>query len=144
MLLHHPRLHGRGVGAEQHLGRRDVQCVPHIPRRMVGGDVEHLEVVLVQLDLWSFDDLIPDGLEEAGDLSQDDGGRVESSPHHWPAWQRHVDALGVQRLRERGLTAAAQVRLEGRFECFLRLVGSLPGSRTLVGRQPGQAAQHIG
>ena len=99
--LHHPRLHRRGVGPHQHLRRVDVEGVPHVAGRVVGRDVEHLEVVLVELDLRAFDDLVADRLEEAGDLAQDDGGRVEAAAHGRPARQRHVDALLLQRLGER-------------------------------------------
>ena len=61
LIFHHPGLHGRGVGAEQHIllpgvaGVVHPEGVPHIAGRVALGDVEHLEVVVVPLDLWAFD-----------------------------------------------------------------------------------------
>ena len=52
--LHHPDLHRRGVGAQQHrlgLAEVDVERVPHAAGRVGGRDVERLEVVPVGLDL---------------------------------------------------------------------------------------------
>jgi hypothetical protein len=54
MLLHHPDLHGRGVGAQQHgfgIAEVDVHGVPHAPSRMGCRDVERFEVVPVGFDL---------------------------------------------------------------------------------------------
>ena len=55
LVEHGARLHRRGVGAQHHRravgARRQVEGVLHLPRRMVGRDVERGEVVPVVLDV---------------------------------------------------------------------------------------------
>ena len=54
--FHDPHLHGRGLAAQQRL-RGDEERVERIPRRVILGDVERVEVVVLELQLRSLDDL---------------------------------------------------------------------------------------
>ncbi len=75
---HGADLHGRGVGA-QHLPRTlrgDVEGVLHRARRMVGQEVQGVEVEVLGLDLGAFGDLPAHRDEDIGDLVGDDRDRV--------------------------------------------------------------------
>ena len=50
---HRPRLHRRGVRPQKDV-LTDIEGVLHIPRRMVGGNAEGLEVVVIRFDLRPF------------------------------------------------------------------------------------------
>ena len=90
-LLHHPDLDRRGVGAQE-AAVLEVEGVVHRARRVVGGEVEGFEVVVVVLDFRSFDDLEPDALEERLDSFESQGERVQTSRALAPPRQCHVDA----------------------------------------------------
>ena len=59
---HDPDLHVRRVGPEEE-PVVEVEGVVHGPRRVVGGNVERLEVVEVVLDLGTFQDVEPEVAE---------------------------------------------------------------------------------
>src|SRR5712691_1737317 len=54
--LHHADLDGRGMGAQHHL-RRNEEGVLHLAGRVIGGNVEGGEVVVVVLDVRTTGDL---------------------------------------------------------------------------------------
>ena len=91
-------LHRRGVGA-QHLPRsvrRDVEGVLLAARRMVGREVERVEVELLGLDLGSLGQLPAHRDEGVGDVLGEDRDRVPRADRLTGRRQRHVDALGDQ------------------------------------------------
>ena len=97
-LQQRPDLHRRGVGA-QHLPRpvgRDVEGVLLAARRMVGREVQRVEVELLGLDLGSFGQLPAHRDERVGDVLGQDGDRVAGADGLPGRRQRHVDALGDQ------------------------------------------------
>ena len=71
---HGAHLHRRGVRA-QHMTRavgllRDIERVVHLPRRMVGRDVELGEIVIVEFDVRAFGDGEAQIGEDRGDFVQ--------------------------------------------------------------------------
>ena len=80
--LHVVGLIAGGVGAEQHvLGDvvgvlRDEEGVLHIAGRVVGGEVEHREHVLVVVNLWTMEKSEAHALEDFDNLVLHDGQRM--------------------------------------------------------------------
>ena len=75
--LHDPDLAGRRVRPQQVALDIDVQRVPQVARRMIGRDVEHLEVRAVVLDLGALVGHEPELPEDLGDLAHRLDARVE-------------------------------------------------------------------
>ena len=93
VLLQRADLHRRGVRAQQPpVG--EVEGVVHRPRRMIGGDVERLEVVEVVLDLRTRGDLEAGAPEQRLDAQARPGDRVQAARLLAAPGQRHVDAPG--------------------------------------------------
>ena len=88
-LLHHPDLHRGGMGA-QHPAILEVKGVVHGPRRMMGRDVERLEVVVVVLDLGAFRDLEAELAEQRLDTRQRPGDGVQPARAAAAPGQGHV------------------------------------------------------
>ena len=86
-----------------------VERVPQVARRMVRGDVEHLEVGQVVLDLGPLVDHEPELPEDLGDCGDRLGDRVKRAARHGPSGQGHVHLLGREplRLRDRAQFGAA-------------------------------------
>ena len=102
-------LHRRGVGA-QHLPRPvrgDVEGVLLAARRMVGREVQRVEVELLGLDLGSLGELPAHRDEGVGDVLGQDRDRVAGADRLAGRGQRHVDALGDQHC---GIALGAQDR----------------------------------
>ena len=76
-VLHDPGLHWRGVSPKQHrffAGGVFVvhpEGVPHIARRVPLGDVQHLKVVMVPLNLRAFHHAKPHGHKCVANLTDD-------------------------------------------------------------------------
>ena len=97
--LHGPDLHGGRLRAKEQVGPAghvDVQRVLHGSGRMVGPDVEGLEVVPVRLDLWALHHAIPHPREHVDDLVLDRRERMQRAGTEPPARQRDVDRVGVE------------------------------------------------
>ena len=96
--LHVPDLHRRGVGAQQHLGAivffRQVEAVVHLPRRVVGRNVERGEIVEVVFDVGAFGDGEALGGEDGDDFVHHLADRMDSAQRLGAHRQRHVDPLG--------------------------------------------------
>jgi hypothetical protein len=101
--LHHPDLAGARVGPQQVPGDVHVERVPQVAGRMVRGDVEHLEVGQVVLDLGPLVDHEAELAEDLGDGGDRLRNRVERAAPDRPAGQRDVDLL---RARRRAWTCA--------------------------------------
>ena len=109
-MLHDPDLAGRGVGPQQVPLDVDVERVPQVARRVVGRDVEHLEVGEVVLDLRALVDDEPELAEDLGDLAHRLDARVERAAADRPAGRRDVDRLGGQARRSARSRAASSPR----------------------------------
>src|SRR3990172_7817358 len=105
-LVHHPALHRRGVGAEEHRPFAvplvvDPEGVPHVAGGVVAGDAEGLEVVAVPLHLRAFDDLEAHGDEAVQDVAQGLRGGMEAPGGEGRPGQRDVDAIGGEGFGQR-------------------------------------------
>jgi hypothetical protein len=89
------------VGAQQR-AVVEVERVVHGPRRMVRGNVERLEVVVVVLDLGPRHDRVTGAGEDLFDAQHRLGDRVQPAAALASPRQSDVDALGRQRLGELG------------------------------------------
>src|SRR4051812_50212747 len=69
----------------------DVERVPEVPRRMVGWDVQHLEVGEVVLDLGALEGHEPEATEDLGDLPDGLDDRVERAAADRTPGGRDVD-----------------------------------------------------
>ena len=141
-LLHDPRLHGRGVGAQHDLaGQIDVDRVPDIARRVIARDVEQVEVVVRGLDLRTEDGLEPEQGEDLAQLVDHLRDRMRRADNRLAPRQGHVDGVGGEapleiRGGERVVSSApgsGQLRLER--------IAAPSGDRPLIGRQGGETAQ---
>ena len=83
--LHHPYLHGRGVGAEEHRAFAllvfvvDPEGVPHVPGGVALGDIQRLEVVVVPLHLRPLHHLKPHAAEGPAYLPEHLSSRVQAA-----------------------------------------------------------------
>ena len=111
MALHVVSLVARGVGAQKHVFRHVVgvlryeERVLHVARRMVCGEVEHCEDVLVVVDLRPMKQREAHALENLYDLVLDDGERMARAQVDGVGRAREVEALlsrlrGLHRLAE--------------------------------------------
>ena len=90
---------------------RDVEGVLHGAGRVIGRDVERLEVVPVVLDLGAADHAESERGEDADDLAFDEGERVQRSGPRRAAGERDVDRVGgeLRLLRHAAELVAASV-----------------------------------
>ena len=99
--LHGADLHRRGVGPEQ-APVAEVEGVVHRPRRMVGGDVERLEIVEIVLDLGSLGHAEPGPPEDGLDAQACPRHRMQAADRLAAARERHVDSAARKLALERG------------------------------------------
>ncbi len=82
--------------------RRDIERVVHLPRRMIGRDVELGEIVIVEFDVRAFGDGKAQIGEDRGDFVQHLADGMDGAARLGTRRQRHIDAfpgeLGAQRL----------------------------------------------
>ena len=146
-LLHHTRLHGRGVGAQQNLARpdlvTDVEGIPHVPRGVVRRDVQQLEVIAVPLDLGTFHCPEAQRREHAPDFTENPGQGMQRAQPNGIARHGDVHPLSGGLGGAQGL----QARLQGLLQLRLGCVGGLAGGPALLrweladgAQQPGQLA----
>ncbi len=97
-LEHRPHLHGRGLGAQHEVTRRrvDVERVLHLASRVVGVDVERVEVEPFVLELGAFRDLPAHPDEDVGDLLLEEGQRMPGPDASPRRDGRDIDAFGLE------------------------------------------------
>ena len=142
-LAHDPDLPRRGVGAQQDVGIGGVEGIPHVPRRVMGGHVEQLEVQLVRLHVRAVIDLEAHLGEDGVDLPQGLGGDVESAGGDRAARQGHIYPLRRQRPLQLLPFEGLGPGLVGGPKGGLHLVGPPTGQGPLLGRQPAHAPQQL-
>ena len=121
----------------------DVEGVLHVPGRVIGRDVQGLEVVPVELDLRTARHLVPEAAEDGDDLLGGPGDRVAVPAREQPPpRQGHVDARALQLLLEPGVVDALPRPDEERLDLVAHPVGDLADARALLGRELPHAAQH--
>jgi hypothetical protein len=119
---------------------RQVERVLHLPRRMIGRDVEGGEVVPVVLDVGTLGPGEAHLAEDRGDLVHHLADRMQRALVLRARRQRDVDLLGGQARGERGTAEQALARVERRFDLALELVD--PRAEFLA-RLGGHAAQGL-
>ena len=134
--LHGADLHRRGVGPEQHalavgLGA-EVEGVVHLPRRVLGRDVESGEVAEVVLDVGALGDAEPHVGEDRGDLVDDLAHRVDAADGLGPGRQGDVDPLLRQAGLEPGALELGLAHADRRAELVLELVERRAGTLSLL------------
>jgi len=97
-VFHDPHLHRRGVGAQDlalamGVGRQE-EGVVHLPRRVLGREVQGCEVVEVGLDVRPLGDPEPHVGEDGDQLVHDLHGRVHAPPAAGRGGQGQVHAAG--------------------------------------------------
>ena len=105
---------------------------------MAGGDVQHLEVVVVQLHLRPFHHAETHGDERAADLPHDLGGGMEPSGDHRAARQGNVQSIAG---RQRGLGDLAGATGQGFLQRVLGLVGPRADGPAFIRFQGGDGAE---
>ena len=97
-LTHHPHLHGAGVGAQHLAFARGVGLQPegvvHLPRRVLGREVEGGKVVEVVLDVGALRQAETHLGEDGDHLVHHLHGGVHAAAARGRRGQRQVDALG--------------------------------------------------
>ena len=145
--FHHPRLHRGGVRPQQHrllagfVAVVNPQGVPHIPRRVSGGDVEHLEVVVVQLNFGAFHHAETHSYESGANLPHNPGGGVQAAGDYRAPGEGNIQGrLGRKSGLRQFPEAAGQGFLQGGFGA----VGAGAGRAPLFRRQLRDAAEQGG
>src|SRR4029079_13499503 len=126
---------------EQVSGDVDVQRVPQVAGRVIGRDVQQLEVGEVVLDLGALVDHEPELGEDPGDLGHRLDARVQGATANGPARRRDVDDLRpearVELCRAQDLAPGA----DGRLDAGTDPVRHRPDLRTMLGGHPAEAPQ---
>ena len=111
-LLHHADLHRARLAAQQHVVVEE-ERVEGVARRMVLGDVQRLEVVVVALDLGAEGDLEAEPDEDVLDRGDGLRERMEPAARDGPAGEREIERR-ASRLPARAANAASRLRARSR------------------------------
>ncbi len=122
----------RGVGAQQPPVAQ-VEGVLLVARRMIVGEVERAEVVVVGLDLGAFGDAVAHRSEDALDLLVDQRDRMERAGRPAPPGQGDVDRGARERRLALLFAEPAIDRLERRLHLLAQLVNALAEVAALGG-----------
>ena len=148
--LHYPRLHGRGVGPQQHgplaffVHIVHPQGVPHVAGRMPLRDVQHFEVVVVPLHFGPFHYAEPHGHKCVGNLPQHLRRGVKPARGNGSARQGYVDPFQVGDLRQSGFTDFLSPTFQPLFQRRFGAVAQGANLAPLLQVQLGQAPQNSG
>ena len=99
--FHHPRLHRRGMGTEQHrppaggVGVIHPKGVPHIPGRVARRNVQPLKIIVIPLHFRPFDNAETHGHESVGDFPHHPGGQMQPAAGYRPPRQGNIDPFPV-------------------------------------------------
>ncbi|MNQ46955.1 hypothetical protein D3C85_607830 [compost metagenome] len=116
----------------------------HRPRRVVAGDVERLEVVVVVFDFRTFGDVVADMGEELLDALKGASHRVQAAGGLAATGQGHVDAFGRQLGCQRCGLEVGLARIEGILNAGLGGIDQGARLRTLLGRELAQGLHELG
>src|SRR5690606_30398065 len=130
--FHGAHLHRRGVGAQQHVGV-EVEGVVHGPGRVVAGNVERFEVMVVVLDFRTLGHAVADMGEELLDALLGAGHRVQAARGLAAARQGDVDTFGGQPGLQRGGFQLRLARGEGALDLVTGGIDARAGLGALLG-----------
>ena len=133
--LHRPDLHRRRVRAQQDAGPQ-IERIEALARRMIGRDVERVEVIVFGFDLRAEHDGEAAPLEVAAGVLHRTAHRVQRAVSESRRWKREVDRLSEFRI-ERACAERCDPLRNVRFHLDPSRIDDLPRLRP-VGR--GQAA----
>ena len=122
----------------------DEEGIVQRARRVIGGCVERLEVVVVGLDLGTLGDLVAHADEDVLDLAARRSDQVQVAQRERTTRQRDVDAVAFERPDQFVGLELRQPRLERRLEFSLDKVAELADDRSFVGGELGDASQQDG
>ncbi len=153
--LHRAHLDRAGVGAQDRaVGGRlqrpitrplgDVDRVPQVARRMVGRDVQRLEVHRVGLDLRPLEHLEAEAVQDLAQIALDRHRGMEMPDADRAARRGHVDRLGCQPLGRLTALERGQLRADLAVERHAQCVGCRADRRSLGGVDAAQRAQDRG
>ena len=148
--LHDPGLHRRGVGPQEHgfLARRvfivHPKGIPHVPGRVALGNVQHLEVVMVPLDLRAFDNAETHGHKDVAYLPNDLGGGVEPARQGRAARKGDIQPVPAGGALQRIFVDVADPVFQPVFQRDLGLVCPCANGPALLNLQGRQAAKDGG
>ncbi len=139
-------LHRRGVGAQDVAravrARRHVERVHLGARRVLGGDVQRVEIVPVGLDVRAFGDGKAHLGEDRRQLVRDLADRMDRALRRRAGRERDVQPLGAQPLVERRVGQRRLARRDGGVDLVLQRVEGGAGGLALVGRHAAELAHH--
>ena len=121
----------------------DVEGVPQVARRVVGRDVEQLEVQLVGLDLGRLEVDEAELAQDARDLALRLDQRVQRAARQRPAGQRDVGSLARQANLDGDLVEAPAARGDGRLELLADWVGHGADLWPVLAGQSADAAEQL-
>ncbi|MNE36813.1 hypothetical protein D3C80_1306420 [compost metagenome] len=116
----------------------------HRPRRVVTGDIERLEVVVVVFDFRTFGDVVADMGEELLDALKGASHRMQTAGDLTATRQGHVDAFGRQLGCQRGGLEVGLARIEGILNAGLGGIDQGARLRALIGRELAQGLHELG
>ncbi|MNZ51215.1 hypothetical protein D3C78_690230 [compost metagenome] len=115
----------------------------HRPGRVVAGDVERFEVVIVVFDLRAFGDAVANTGEELFDAFQSTGNRMQTTGGLTTARQGHVNGLGGEFGSQIGFFKQCLARIKDLCDTLLGNVDQRTDLRTLFCRQIPQGLHHL-
>src|SRR5690606_14324983 len=121
-----------------------VEGVVHGSRRMVGGNIEGFEIVIVVFDLRPFGDVVADTGEEGRDPRQGAGYRVQAALLQRPPRQGHIDGVRRQLFRDAAILKVLAAGVEVILDLLLGPVDQRPRRGTLFTGKLAQALEQIG
>ena len=92
MLFHVADLHRRGMRAQEPV-RVEIESIVHRPRRVIRGDIERLEIVIIVLDFGTVGDSEAHAREQCLEAFQRAHDRVRTTLPHTAPGQGHVHHL---------------------------------------------------
>ena len=114
----------------------EIEGVLHVARRMVGGDVERLEVIVIRLDLGTVDDVEAHRAENVDHIVDDDAQRMQMPYLLLFCGHGDVDLLRFQAKLLRLLLHRLHSRRDSAFNFVPDRVRRLSDDGTLLGGKP--------
>ncbi|MCY1300387.1 hypothetical protein D9M70_499500 [compost metagenome] len=116
----------------------------HCPGRVVAGNVERFEVVVVVFDFGAFGNAVANPGEELLDALKSTGNRMQATGGLATARQGHIDTLGRELGGQGSLLKRLFADTQGVLNALLGGVDQCADLGTLLSRQVAQGLHHLG